>query len=164
MFDGLTTIWQALEASPFGSAIRESLWLFPAIETVHLLAMAVLVSTIGVFDLRLLGLILRGANVHTLASRLFPWAWTAFAIQVITGFLLFSSEATKMAVNPAFRLKMLLIVLAGLHALAFRVIANRRMPTWDATAPTPPLAKLSAVLSLALWIAVVAAGRWIGFI
>ena len=68
-----------------------------------------------------------------------------------------------MAVNPAFRLKMLLIVLAGLHALVFRLIASRRMPAWNATTPTPILARLSGALSLALWIGVVAAGRWIGF-
>jgi hypothetical protein len=162
--DGLTTIWQALEASFFGVAIRESLWLFPAIETVHLLAMAVLVSTIGAFDLRLLGVALRGTCIQPLAQRLFPWAWAAFLIQLVTGFLLFSSEATKMAVNPAFRLKMLLIVLAGLHALAFRLFARHRMRTWNATSQTPILARLSGLLSLALWIAVVAAGRWIGFI
>lgn len=162
--DGLTTIWQALETSPFGAAIRESLWLFPAIETLHLLAMAVLVVTIAAFDLRLLGLALRSVPVQNLAARVFPWAWAAFAIQVVTGFLLFSSEATKMAVNPAFRLKMLLIVLACLHALAFRLIASRRMPAWDASTPTPTLAKISGLVSLALWISVVAAGRWIGFI
>ncbi len=164
MFDGLTTIWQSLEATPFGAAIRESLWLFPAIETVHLLGMAVLVVMIAAFDLRLLGLALRAASVQDLAGRLFPWAWAGFLIQVITGFLLFSSEATKMAVNPAFRLKMLLIVLAGLHALAFRVVASRRMPSWNVTTPTPILAKLSGIVSLALWIGIVAAGRWIGFI
>jgi hypothetical protein len=162
VFDGLTTIWHALEGSPFGAAIRESLWLFPAIETLHLLAMAVLVVTIAAFDLRLLGVCLRTVPVQTLAQRVFPWVWAAFLVQLITGFLLFSSEATKMAVNPAFRLKMLLIVLAGLHALIFRLIASRRMPAWNAA--TPILARLSGALSLALWIGVVAAGRWIGFI
>ena len=72
MFDGLTTIWQALEATPFGAAIRESLWLFPAIETVHLLGMALLIATIAAFDLRLLGVCLRTVPVQTLAQRVFP--------------------------------------------------------------------------------------------
>lgn len=159
----LTTVWKWLEDSSIGASVRESLWLFPAIETIHLLGMALLLTTIAAFDLRLLGLTLRGTPVHELARRLLPWAWAGFAVQVITGALLFSSEATKMAVNPAFRLKMLLIVLAGLQALAFRLLA-RRMPAWDANRPTPMTARLAGLSSLALWIGVVAAGRWIGFI
>lgn len=164
MIAGLDPLWKSLEDSSVGAAVRQSLWLFPAIETIHLLAMAILVTTTAAFDLRLLELALRAIPVQKLASRLFPWAWTAFAIQVITGFLLFSSEATKMVINPAFRLKMLLIALAGLHALLFRLIASRHIPTWDHTTPTPVPAKLAGLVSLALWIGVVAAGRWIGFI
>jgi len=160
----LTSVWGWLEDSSIGASVRESLWLFPAIETIHLLGMALLFTTIAAFDLRLLGLTLRGTPAHELARRLFPWAWAGFAVQVITGALLFSSEATKMAVNPAFRLKMLLIVLAGLHALTFRLLARRRMTAWDANRPTPRTARLAGITSLALWIGVVAAGRWIGFI
>ena len=160
----LTSVWKWLEDSSIGSSVRESLWLFPAIETIHLLGMAVLFTTIAAFDLRLLGLALRGTPVQESARSLFPWAWAAFAVQVITGALLFSSEATKMAVNPAFRLKMLLIALAGLHSLLFRLTAWRDMPDWVAPAFTPIRAKLIGLTSLALWIGVVAAGRWIGFI
>ena len=160
---GLTPLWQALEASPVGAAVRESLWLFPAIETVHLLGMAILFTTIAIFDLRLLGLALGGTSVKDVARRVLPWAWAAFGVQVITGALLFSSEATKMAINPAFRLKMVLIALGGLHALAFRFIA-RDMPAWDSARPTPIRAKAAGVTSLLLWVGVVAAGRWIGFI
>ena len=160
----LTSIWRWLEDSSIGARVRESLWLFPAIETIHLLGMAVLFSTIAAFDIRLLDLALRGLRVQVLARRLLPWAWAAFAVQVITGLLLFSSEATKMAINPAFRLKMLLIALAGLHALLFRIVAWRDMPSWAAPAATPIRAKLAGLSSLALWIGVVAAGRWIGFI
>ena len=160
----LTSIWRWLEDSSIGARVRESLWLFPAIETIHLLGMAVLFSTIAAFDIRLLDLALRGLRVQVLARRLLPWAWAAFAVQVITGLLLFSSEATKMAINPAFRLKMLLIALAGLHALLFRIVAWRDMPSWAAPASTPIRAKLAGLSSLALWIGVVAAGRWIGFI
>ena len=157
------TLWQAVETSPVGAAVRESLWLFPAIETVHLLGMAVLFTTIAIFDLRLLGLALPGIPIKDLARGIFPWAWTAFAVQVATGSLLFSSEATKMVINPAFRLKMLLIALAGLHALAFRSI-GRDLPAWDPAKPTPIRAKVAGLTSFLLWVGVVAAGRWIGFI
>jgi hypothetical protein len=160
----LTSIWQGLEATPVGAAVRESLWLFPAIETLHLIGMAALITTIAAFDLRLLGLVMRDLRVQELARRLFPWAWAGFSVQVVTGALLFSSEATKMAVNPAFRLKMLMIALAGLHAVVFRWIACRDMPAWAPSSPTPLRGKIAGFVSLLLWIGVVAAGRWIGFI
>ena len=159
---GVLAFCKWLEQTPVGAVVRQSLWLFPVIETVHLLGMAALLATIGAFDLRLMGVVLRGQSISGLASRVLPWAWAAFALQVLTGALLFSSEATHMYANPAFRLKMLLIILAGAHALFFRAAAQRN-PRWD-DAATPLRAKLAGGISLLLWIGVVAAGRWIGFI
>jgi hypothetical protein len=157
-------IWKSLEQTPIGASVRESLWLFPAVETLHLLGMAVLVAAVGAFDLRLLGLAMRGVRVSELARRLFPWAWTAFFVQVVTGFLLFSSEATKMVVNPAFRFKMILIGLGGVHAFIFRWIACRDVAEWEPESKTPIRAKVAGLISIMLWVGVVAAGRWIGFI
>src|SRR5215472_14035592 len=93
---------QWLDQSSVGTAIRQSLWLFPAIETVHLLGMATLVGTITVLDLRLLGWAARQQPVSRFAVRLIPWAWIGFGVQVVTGVLLFSSEAVKIYGNPAF--------------------------------------------------------------
>lgn len=153
-----------LEQTPVGATVRQSLWLFPAIETVHLLGMAALLGTVGAFDLRLMGLILRGERVSGLARRLLPWAWAGFAVQVITGALLFSSEATHMVVNPAFRVKMVLIALAGVHALIFQVTSRRRLPAGDSDLAPSLGTRLAGFVSLVLWMGVVAAGRWIGFI
>ena len=164
MLADIPEIWKSLEQTPIGSSVRESLWLFPAVETVHLLGMTVLVAAVGTFDLRLLGLAIRGMRVSELARKLFPWAWTAFAVQVVTGFLLFSSEATKMVVNPAFRIKMILIGLGGIHAFIFRWIACRDMTGWEPERETPKRAKIAGLVSILLWVGVVAAGRWIGFI
>ena len=153
-----------LEQTPVGASVRESLWLFPAIETVHLLGMAVLVVAVGVFDLRLLSWAMRHERVSVLGRRLLPWAWAGFAVQVVTGTLLFSSEAIKVYTNPAFRLKMLLIVLAGLQALTFHRTVYRGVAKWDETGVLPAGAKISGFVSLVLWIGVVAAGRFIGFV
>ena len=153
-----------LEQSPVGAAVRQSLWLFPAIETVHLLGMTVLVGTVAAFDLRLLGWALQRTPVSELARRLLPWAWVGFGLQVVTGALLFSSEAAKMYVNPAFRLKMLLICLAGAQALIFQFAAGRKLTEWDERNAVPIAARIGGLISLLLWISVVAAGRWIGFI
>jgi hypothetical protein len=153
-----------LEQTPVGASVRQSLWLFPVIETVHLLGMAALLATIGAFDFRLMGIILQSESVSSVARRLLPWAWAAFAVQVITGGLLFSSEAAHMYRNPAFRVKMLLILLAGLHALIFQVTARRRTAAWNDVATAPSAVRMAGLASLLLWIGVVAAGRWIGFI
>jgi hypothetical protein len=153
-----------LEQSPVGAAVRQSLWLFPAIETVHLLGMTILVGTVAAFDLRLLGRALQRTRVSELARRLLPWAWAGFGLQVGTGALLFCSEAAKMYVNPAFRLKMLLICLAGAQALIFQLAAGRKLSAWDERAAVPVMARIGGLISILLWIGVVAAGRWIGFI
>jgi hypothetical protein len=161
---GMLAFCQWLEQTSVGSAVRESLWLFPAIETLHLLGMAVLVGSVAVFDLRLLGWILRRERVTVLAGRLLPWTWAGFAVQVVTGALLFSSEAVKVSTNPAFRIKMVLIVLAGLHALVFHWTVYRDVASWDQGEVLPVGAKISGFLSILLWIGVVAAGRFIGFV
>ena len=153
-----------LEQTSLGASVRESLWLFPALETLHLLGMAALVGTIAVFDLRLLGWVMRRERVSELAGRLLPWTWAAFAVQVVTGTLLFMSEAVKVYANPAFRLKMLLIFLAGLQALIFHRTAYRNVAAWDDSGVLPVGAKIAGFVSMVLWIGVVAAGRFIGFV
>lgn len=152
-----------LEQTSLGAAVRESLWLFPAIETLHLLGMAALVGTVAILDFRLLGWVMRRERFSALAGRLLPWAWVGFAAQVVTGVLLFSSEAVKVYTNPAFRLKVLLILLAGVHALIFHWTVYRDVATWDDSAVLPVRVKVSALLSVVLWIGIVAAGRFIGF-
>jgi hypothetical protein len=161
---GIMAFCKWLEETPVGASVRESLWLFPIIETVHLLGMAALVGTISAFDLRLLGWALRGTRVSELAKRLIPWAWAGFAVQVITGGMLFSSEATKMYGNPAFRVKMLLIFLAGLHALIFHFAVRRNVAAWDDSRRLPLGAKVAGAVSILIWAGVVAAGRFIGFV
>ena len=153
-----------LEQTPVGAAVRESLWLFPALETLHLLGMIVLVGTIGAFDLRLLGWVMLRQRVSDLANRLLPWTWVGFAVQVITGALLCSSEAVKVYSNPAFRFKMLLILLAGLNALIFHLVVFRNVAAWDNREVTPVPAKIAGLVSILLWIGIVAAGRFIGFV
>jgi uncharacterized membrane protein len=153
-----------LEATWVGASVRQSLWLFPAIETLHLLGMAALMATVAALDLRLLGWAMRGQRVTDLAARLLPWTWAGFVVQVVTGGLLFSSEAVHVYGNPAFRVKMLLILLAGVHALIFHLIVYRDVAKWDEGKVLPAKAKIAGLVSILIWIGVVAAGRFIGFI
>jgi hypothetical protein len=159
----LLTLCKWLEQTSVAAAVRESLWLFPAIETVHLFGIILLVGSTVAFDLRLLGFALREQSVSKLASKLMPWAWIGFAIQVITGLLLFASEATKCYGNPAFRIKMLLLLAAGSNALVFQFGSFRKVADWDSAAAAPLGAKAAGFFSILLWFGIVAAGRWIGF-
>ena len=161
---GMLEFCQWLEQTSVGTTIRQSLWLFPAIETIHLLGMAALVGTVTVLDLRLLGWAARQRPISHVAARTIPWAWAGLAVQVVTGGLLFSSEAVKIHDNPAFRLKMLLLLLAGVQALIFQTSMSRRLAQWDERAALPPAAKIMGLTSFLLWVGIVTAGRFIGFV
>lgn len=155
---------QWLENSQFGTAIHQSLWLFPLIETAHLFGVILLVGATSALDLRLIGLALKEQPVSKLARWLLPWAWSGLTIQVLTGFCLFASEATRCLENTAFRFKMLMLVLAGLNALLFHQTVYRRVGSWDEARATPAGAKLAGCCSILLWFGIVAAGRWIAFL
>jgi hypothetical protein len=143
--------------------MRDSLWLYPTVETVHLLGLATLVGSIAAFDLRLLGisrhLPARAAGHHLLAC-----ARAGFAVAAVSGALLFTSDATALAGNPAFRWKLALIPVAGLNALGFHLGPFRVSGDWDHGRPTPLRAKIAAAVSLAVWTGVVAAGRLIAYV
>jgi hypothetical protein len=155
---------QWLEGSAFGTAIHQSLWLFPLIETAHLFGIILLVGATSALDLRLIGLALKEEPVSRVAGRLLPWAWVGLTIQVTTGFCLFASEATRCWENPAFRIKMAMLVLAGLNAFVFHQTVYRRVASWDEARVTPVAAKFAGCCSILLWFGIVAAGRWIAFL
>jgi hypothetical protein len=155
---------QWLENSSFATAIHQSLWLFPMLETAHLFGIVSLVGATSALDLRLIGLTMKGEPVSRIARRLLPWAWAGLTIQVVTGFCLFASEATRCFENKAFRIKMVMLVLAGLNALIFHQTVYRRVASWDEAPATPLGAKLAGCCSILLWFGIVAAGRWIAFL
>src|SRR6202521_3967389 len=160
----IITICQWLEQTAVGTNIRESLWLFPVIETVHIFGIILLVGATSILDLRLMGLTFRDEAVSKLAQRFLPWAWAGFLIQVTTGLLLFSSEATKMYGNLAFQIKMLMIVAAGLNAFVFHSLAYQSVGKWDKDPVAPMSARVAGLISILFWFGIVAAGRWIAYV
>ena len=153
-----------LEESPLGLAITESEWLFPTIETLHVLALTLVIGSIAMLDLRLLGVSNRDRGVVQLAEDTLPWTWSAFVVAAITGALMFVSAATSYYDNFAFLVKMVLLALAGLNMAVFHRTAYRAVHSWNLSLPTPQAARTAASLSLIFWIGVVVAGRWIGFV
>jgi hypothetical protein len=151
------------EKSALADTIRENDLLFPLIESVHVLSICLVVGSILAVDLRLLGL----ASIHRPASRvisgILPVTWSAFAIAVASGSLLFISNATEYLGNGYFVAKIFLICMAGLNMALFHGITARHLPRWENDAAPPLPARLAGGLSILLWVSVITCGRWIGF-
>jgi hypothetical protein len=152
-----------LEGSELADTIRENDLLFPVIESVHVLAICLVVGSILVVDLRLLGLASVNRPVSRVTGSILPLTWCAFAVAVVSGGLMFISNATKYLGNGYFVAKMILIAVAGLNMVVFHAIGAKDMPKWETSARLPLRARAAGALSILLWIAVVACGRWIGF-
>ncbi len=153
-----------IDHTAMGTAIRQSTWLFPFIETFHLFGIVSLVTSTSILDLRLLG---TGPMFHwpvsKLTRRLLPWAWWGFTVQIVTGLLRTSSEAAKNYHNPAFRLKMLLVLLAALNFWVFHATSYQHVSDWDNDRLSPLPARLMGIFSILLWFGIVAAGRYIAY-
>ena len=144
--------------------VRDSRFGFPVIETVHLFGIVSLVGSTSVLDLRFWGVLFKDEPVSILAGRLVPWAWAGFAVQVVTGFFLFSSEATRCYGNHAFEIKMALILLAGVNMLVFHTATYKSVAHWDRDPVSPLGAKFAGLFSILLWFGIVAAGRFIAYV
>jgi len=156
----------ALEASGLGQAMRQWLWLYPAVEIVHIVGIGLLFGSIVVFDLRLLGFS-RNISVKRLASHVLPWSAGSFLLIVPSGLLMFIAHASEFIESEVFVIKMLLILAAGVNAGLFHTITFRTADVWDAEEmrklPPPPSARLAGGLSLLIWLSVIACGRLLAY-
>ena len=151
------------ENSALADNIRENDLLFPLIKSVHVLSICLVVGSILVVDLRLLGFASINRPVSRVTGGILPLTWTAFAMAVSSGGLLFISNATKYLENGYFVAKIFLILAAGLNMAIFHAISARDLPKWERETALPLRARLAGGLSILLWVSVVACGRWIGF-
>jgi hypothetical protein len=159
----ITGLIASLEASGLATGIRNSLYLFPLIESVHVIGLTLVFGTILIVDLRLLGLASTSRPFTAIASDVFRWTWLAFAVTLTTGALMFVTNASTYYGNAYFRAKMALLVLSGFNMLAFELTAGRSVRSWDRSAAAPFAGKTVGAVSLAIWIAVIVLGRWVGF-
>jgi hypothetical protein len=158
------TSWlKSLEDSGVANSLRSSLYYFPFLESVHVMALAVVFGTILVVDLRVLGLASRPRPFTRMSSELLRITWGAFAVSVLTGALMFTTNARVYAHNTAFQVKMLLLLCAGINMAAFHLTAGKTAARWDTAPRAPGIGRLTAALSIALWVGIIFAGRLIGF-
>ena len=144
----LTSILQNLHNNPLALTIRENELLFPWLETLHVLAITLVLGSIALVDLRLIGVRSLDRPISKISKELLPITWCAFVIAAISGAILFSSNAIGYSQNFYFLSKLFLLALAGINMVVFQL---------------PLQARLAGLVSITLWIAIVICGRWIGF-
>lgn len=152
-----------LGATPWSVALLESLWVWPLVESTHVLSLGLFVGTAAVMDLRLLGKTLIDVPVSRITGRMLPWTRAGFLIMVVTGFLLFYSNPVRYYHNLFFRIKLVLLVVAGLNAWLFHIRIHRSVAEWDLDRVPPRAARKAAAISLLAWAGIVVTGRLIAY-
>ena len=153
---------KTIESWGLSAWIRDSLYAFPLIESVHVIGLTLVFGTIAIVDLRLLGVAWIQRPFSKVSGDIMKWTWAAFVLTVTTGLLMFITNAGVYFNNLQFRLKIVAIALSGINMLIFELTSGRTVRRWDNEA-APPAGKLAGALSLILWISVIFLGRWIGF-
>ena len=154
-----TALVALLEQDNPVAAFMRTAWGWPMMESLHFISLSLLVGAIAVFDLRLLGV---GRRIPVGAAQaLVPCALVGFAVSALTGMTFLLTEPNQYIYNPAFLLKLVFLGIAGVNAAAFSLSSFGRRVVQ--TGEAPPAARLIAVVSLSLWIAIIIAGRMITF-
>lgn len=158
----IDTMLQWLEDSSPAVAIRQSLWLYPMLEIMHITGIALLVGPAFLFDLRLLGFS-KHLPVQALAQHLLPWSRRGLLLIVPSGILLFFTNATTLGYDPVFGVKMILLIAAGFNALVFHRFIFRPVLSRNENTILPRPAKITACISIIVWLAIIACGRLLAY-
>jgi hypothetical protein len=159
----IVEVCEWLESTAVARWVQESAYGFPIVVAVHLLALTFSVGTLLWVDLRMLGLSLRGVRISEVYRGLAPWFLAGFALMLISGATLFTAFATSAWANAYFRVKIVLLVVAGLNALVFHWVTQRGATSWDDAARPPASVRLAGLASLVVWAAVILAGRMMSY-
>lgn len=153
-----------LAGTELSLAFALAAWFVPLVQTIHILAIAVVVASMAMLNVRMIGLAGRGHSISAMAARFLPWMWRALPVLLVTGIFLIISEPPRSLLNPLFQAKMGLLVAVMLLTVVFQAMLKANGPRWDAGGAASSGARAFAVLSLILWVAIVFAGRWIAYV
>jgi hypothetical protein len=163
----IEAIAKAIHDSTMAGIVRGDIpgteWVFPIIETLHVIFLVLVFGSIAMVDLRLIGLSSRQLPFSKLYREIMPWIWWAFAGAVVFGVVLATGKITDYLRCWQFVAKFVFMALAGVNMLIFHFGAFRHVERWDTTLPVPAVPRLAGALSLIFWSGVVVCGRWIGF-
>lgn len=163
MFTSLHAFCEWLANTPFSMLLQNVSWIIPAVQCVHIVCISIVMGSVGLIDLRLLGITGHSQSISNLTSRLLPWVWISLVVLLITGALLAIAEPVRSLTNPAFQAKMLMIVIVGSLTLFFQSMVRGDVAFWELTPARRTTAKMTAIVSLLLWVGIVFAGRWIAY-
>ena len=145
------------------TALRESLYMYPLVESLHVLTLCLFVGVAVLLDLRLLGVVLPQVRASEMTNRLLPWMKLGFGVMLLSGVTLFYAIPVRSYQNVFFRIKMIALVLAGLNAWVFQIGVRRRTAEWDLHPVPPRAARVAGAASLALWAVIIVSGRMIAY-
>ena len=152
-----------LASTRWSIALHESLFMYPLVESTHVIAITLFVGLAVMLDLRLLGITLKQVPVSEMLDRVLPWIKVGFVVMIVTGFLLFYAIPVRNYQNIFFRIKVIMLLLAGLNVWVFHGRVEKRVADWDLDPIPPKAARVAAVVSLVLWASIVVAGRMIAY-
>jgi hypothetical protein len=153
-----------LAGTALSNTIQNVSWIIPTVQTVHIVCVAIVISSVFLVDMRILGIFAPSQSLASLSDRFLTWIWWAILVLLVTGTLLIIGEPTRSLLNPAFGAKMLmLLIVAGLTRVIQRPLAGDA-GYWDVSSARRATVKGIAVASLVLWSCIVFAGRWIAYI
>jgi hypothetical protein len=152
-----------LSNTAFSQLLQNVSWIIPSVQSVHIICIAIVMGSVALIDLRLLNITGRSQSIASMTSRLLPWVWVSLVILLITGALLAIAEPVRSLENPAFQAKMLLILCVGTLTLFFQKMVRGDVAFWELSPARRATAKMTAIVSLLMWVAIVFAGRWIAY-
>ena len=148
-----------LSNTPLSMKIQTELWIIPTVQTIHILCVSIVISTMAMLDLRLAGIAGSSQPVSRAVSRWVPWVWGTLPVMLLTGCILIIGEPTRELMNPYFRAKMAMLAIV-VAITAFVQLRNKKEAYWESRTMA---AKFAGTFSLLLWVGIVAAGRWIAY-
>ncbi|QNL50230.1 hypothetical protein H8S90_00935 [Olivibacter sp. SDN3] len=158
----MSNFFSWLESTSLALGIRQSMWLYPALEIVHIVGIVLLVGAAFMFDLRLLGFS-KSLPLQELSNHLLPWSARGLILIAPSGILLFITNAKSLGVDPTFWLKMILLGIAALNVLVFHKFIFKKNIEVSSFYDSPISVKISAFLSIIIWIAIIACGRLLAY-
>ena len=153
-----------LETTPGNAFVQNTPWVVPATQTVHILAISVVLATMAMLDLRMLGWAGHRHPVNSLAARFLPAVWVALVVLAMTGVILIVGEPERELLNNAFRLKMVLVAVAAIILAFVQSTLKEGENFWSLTPRRQSLARVIGIVSLSIWLVIAICGRWIAYV
>ena len=153
-----------LSVTPVSMLLQTVEWIITAVQTVHILSIAIVMSSVIMVDLRLMGLMGLSQSISGMTRRFIPWVWWALVALLLSGAVLITAEPRRDLLNPVFQAKMALLVVAIIVTVVFQATVRRNMEFWDLSPGKRTGAWVTAVVSLLVWTAIVGCGRWIAYV